>query len=52
MRKVSLLQVQCYQAAIKFAESKPGRKTLITLLEKAKEGLSGKTGTLIENKES
>ncbi|MEM5199704.1 carbamate kinase, partial [Enterococcus faecalis] len=35
-----------------FAESKPGRKTLITLLEKAKEGLSGKTGTLIENKES
>ena len=39
-------------AAIKFAESKPGRKTLITLLEKAKEGLSGKTGTLIENKES
>lgn len=40
------------EAAIKFAESKPGRKTLITLLEKAKEGLSGKTGTLIENKES
>ena len=40
------------EAAIMFAESKPGRKTLITLLEKAKEGLSGKTGTLIENKES
>ncbi|EGO2664055.1 carbamate kinase [Enterococcus faecalis] len=40
------------EAAIKFAESKPGRKTLITLLEKATEGLSGKTGTLIENKES
>ncbi|HBE2152921.1 TPA: carbamate kinase [Enterococcus faecalis] len=40
------------EAAIKFAESKTGRKTLITLLEKAKEGLSGKTGTLIENKES
>ena len=40
------------EAAIKFAGSKPGRKTLITLLEKAKEGLSGKTGTLIENKES
>ncbi|EGO2824042.1 carbamate kinase [Enterococcus faecalis] len=40
------------EAAIKFAESKLGRKTLITLLEKAKEGLSGKTGTLIENKES
>lgn len=40
------------EVAIKFAESKPGRKTLITLLEKAKEGLSGKTGTLIENKES
>ena len=40
------------EAAIKFAESKPGRKTLITLFEKAKAGLSGKTGTLIENKES
>ena len=39
-------------AAIKFAEFKPGRKTLIMILEKAKEGLSGKTGTLIENKES
>ena len=36
------------EAAIKFAESKPGRKALITLLEKAKDGISGKTGTLIE----
>lgn len=38
------------QAAIQFAESKKGRKTLITLLEKAKDGIIGKTGTIIENK--
>lgn len=35
------------QAAVKFAESKPGRTALITLLEKAKDGISGKTGTVI-----
>lgn len=35
------------QAALKFAESKPGRKALITSLEKAKEGIAGHTGTLI-----
>ncbi len=35
------------EAAVKFAESKPGRKALITLLEKAKEGIAGKTGTVI-----
>ncbi len=35
------------QAAIKFAESKPGRKALITSLEKAREGIDGKTGTII-----
>ena len=35
------------QAAVKFAGSKPGRKALITLLEKAKEGIQGKTGTSI-----
>lgn len=33
------------QAAVKFAESGEGRKALITLLEKAKEGILGKTGT-------
>lgn len=33
------------KAAISFAESKKGRKTLITSLEKAAEGLSGMTGT-------
>ncbi|HAS73014.1 MAG TPA: carbamate kinase, partial [Clostridiales bacterium UBA8960] len=38
------------QAAIKFAESKPGRKALITSLEKAKEGIEGKTGTIIIDK--
>ncbi|WP_347501170.1 carbamate kinase [Clostridium sp. chh4-2] len=36
------------QAAVKFAESKPGRKALITLLEKAKDGIQGKTGTKIQ----
>ena len=35
------------QAAVKFADSKDGRNALITLLEKAKEGLLGKTGTRI-----
>ena len=35
------------QAAVKFAESKPGRTALITLLEKAKDGIAGKTGTSI-----
>ena len=35
------------QAAIEFAESKPGRRSLITLLEKAKDGINGKTGTII-----
>lgn len=35
------------QAACDFAASKPGRKALITLLEKAKDGIDGKTGTTI-----
>ena len=35
------------QAAVKFASSKEGRTALITLLEKASEGISGKTGTRI-----
>ena len=35
------------EAAVKFAESKPGRTALITLLEKAKDGIEGKTGTAI-----
>ena len=35
------------EAAVEFAESKPGRTALITLLEKAKDGILGKTGTLI-----
>ncbi|NCB62163.1 MAG: carbamate kinase [Clostridia bacterium] len=34
-------------AAVEFASSKPGRRALITLLEKAKEGVQGKTGTVI-----
>ncbi len=35
------------QAAVDFASSKDGRKALITLLEKAKDGIVGKTGTVI-----
>ena len=35
------------QAAIDFASSKEGRTALITLLEKAKDGIAGETGTLI-----
>ena len=35
------------QAAMEFAESKEGREALITSLEKASEGLEGKTGTKI-----
>ena len=35
------------QAALMFAESKPGREALITLLKKAKDGIAGKTGTRI-----
>lgn len=34
-------------AAVEFAASKPGRRALITLLEKARDGLEGKTGTVI-----
>ncbi len=37
------------QAALSFAESKSGRKSLITSLEKAKDGIEGKTGTLIKS---
>ncbi len=35
------------EAAMAFAQSKQGRKALITSLEKAQEGIAGKTGTLI-----
>ena len=36
------------QAAIRFAESKPGRRAIITSLYKAGDALSGRTGTVIE----
>ncbi len=35
------------EAAVSFAESAPHRYALITLLEKAKDGIAGKTGTII-----
>jgi carbamate kinase len=35
------------EAAIKFAESKPGRKAIITSLDKAVEALEGKAGTTL-----
>lgn len=36
------------QAAVKFAESKPGRKAIITSLYKAVDALEGKSGTVIK----
>ena len=38
------------QAAIQFASAKKGNEAMITLLEKAREALQGKTGTKITNK--
>jgi carbamate kinase len=35
------------EAALTFAKSGAGRKALITMLEKARDGLAGKTGTVI-----
>jgi len=35
------------EAALQFVKSKPGRKALITMLSKARDGIAGKTGTLI-----
>lgn len=35
------------QAGVAFARSRPGRETLITLLEKAADGVRGQTGTII-----
>ena len=35
------------QAAVEFVRSAPGRTALITLLEKAGDGLEGRTGTLV-----
>jgi carbamate kinase len=37
------------EAAIRFARSGPGRKALITLLERAGDGIAGKTGTVIRD---
>lgn len=37
------------EAAMRFAAGKPGRQALITLLQKAEEGVEGKTGTRICN---
>ncbi|MEG0691451.1 MAG: carbamate kinase, partial [Clostridium sp.] len=35
------------KAAVMFAESKPGRKAIITSLESARGALKGETGTII-----
>ncbi|MGQ5426079.1 carbamate kinase [Thermophilibacter sp. ZX-H3] len=35
------------QAALAFAQSGPGRSSLITLLERAADGIAGKTGTIV-----
>jgi len=36
------------EAALSFVKSGPGRKAMITMLSKARDGLAGKTGTVIE----
>ena len=38
---------QAFEAAASFARSRAGREALITVLSKAKEGIEGKTGTVI-----
>lgn len=35
------------EAAVRFAQSAPGRRALITLLDKAADGIAGRTGTVI-----
>ena len=35
------------EAALSFVKSKPGRCALVTMLSKARDGLAGKTGTVI-----
>ncbi|WP_447879873.1 carbamate kinase [Serratia fonticola] len=37
------------EAAVAFAESKPGRQALITVLSNAQQGIEGKTGTVISH---
>lgn len=37
------------KAALKFAESKPGRQAIIASLDKAKDALNGESGTIIKN---
>ena len=37
------------EAAVRFVRSRPGRRALITLLEKARDGISGHTGTMIHD---
>lgn len=37
------------EAALAFAESRPGRSAMITLLEKARDGIEGRTGTVIRD---
>ena len=37
------------EAAVRFVRSRPGRRALITLLEKARDGISGHTGTMIHS---
>lgn len=39
------------EAAVRFAESKTGRTALITLLEKARDGIAGRTGTAVRMEE-
>ena len=48
MASAHICSIYALAAAMSFAESKPGRVALITLLEKAAEGIEGKTGTRVQ----
>ena len=37
------------QASVEFVEQKPGRRAVITSIDRAKDGFLGKTGTIITN---
>ena len=36
------------QAAVRFAKSRPGRRAIITSLDRAVEAMAGKTGTVVQ----
>ena len=43
--------IPVFKTEVEFAKSAPGRSALITLLEKARDGVAGQTGTVITTDE-